>query len=220
MRVRTLRRLIRAASAVVLAGALASPVAACRGEGPTAIADDPTKTKPKAPSKPTTEDAASPAPRKADAPKRHRAVAVACSRLDGAPVVGHAKMAPGPPCATGKDCGPSSRCVYGHCRKDDCYADADCKAGEVCGCDPLDRGHRCLPSGCRVDADCGPGGWCSPTFGLQCGSFHGVIGHQCHTAKDECLDDDECKKPGSSYGYCAFEPKSGRFICGTSECDG
>ncbi len=47
-----------------------------------------------------------------------------------------------------------------------------------------------------------------------------MIGHQCHTAKDECLDDDECKKPGSSYGYCAFEPKSGRFICGTSECDG
>ncbi len=163
-------------------------------------------------------------------PLRHRATPVACPTGDVTkPVVTHAKMSPGRVCKSAADCGPSARCVTGYCHDDQCYQDSDCVAWlaaqkvpgkSVCECDPMGHGHRCLVSDCKTDGDCGPGGFCSPSFGLSCGSYHGVLSYHCHTQKDDCLNDDDCKKDGSSYGYCAFEPKSGHWICGYGECDG
>jgi len=186
----------------------------CRGEESVTAVKDKAEPKPKkAPKK---------APEKLAEPLKHRATAEACSRVDApATTSTHAKQAPGTPCLTATDCGFLSRCVGGHCRTDQCYADSDCKSEKsVCACDPMNHGHRCLPSDCQVDADCGPGGFCSPSFGLQCGSYHGVLSYHCHTPKDDCLNDSDCRKESSSYGYCAFEPKSGHWICGTAECDG
>lgn len=185
--------------------------AGCRGEESVTAVPEKAKEKAKKPPKK--------APEKLLEPRKHRATAEACSRVDGPATATHAKHAPGTPCLTATDCGFLSRCVGGHCRTDQCYTDSDCKSElSVCACDPMDHGHRCLPSDCQVDADCGPGGFCSPSFGLHCGSYHGVLSYHCHTPKDDCLDDSDCKKSG--YGYCAFESKSGHWICGKQECDG
>lgn len=162
-------------------------------------------------------------------PKQHRASAEACPRLDvAAATAPFGKMAPGPACATAKDCPTWSRCVRGRCHTDDCYEDTDCGPSAVCACEPakpvganFGRGHRCVKSACRLDADCGPGGACSPTFDFDCGSYHGVVGYQCHTAKDACTDDVECQEDGGTpYAYCGFEPKSGRWTCGQANCKG
>jgi hypothetical protein len=72
----------------------------------------------------------------------------------------------------------------------------------------------CLMGNCRVDADCGAGGYCSPTFG-SCGSFFGVVGYYCHTPKDKCVDDSDCKAAD-----CRYDPVGGSWACGTSFCAG
>lgn len=181
---------------------------ACRESSRAVRPDDPT---PKV-------DAGKPKPPPVERlPRRHRAEAAACSRVD-VPTVTHGKMALGAACASAADCGPSSRCVGGRCRKDDCYEDPDCGAGSACACDPLGAGHRCVTAACRVDADCGGRG-CSPTFDFECGAYHGVVGFQCHTSTDACVDDEDCKRTGGGT-YCAHEPKSGRWVCGSAMCKG
>ena len=180
----------------------------CRGPTDDAVA---TTDKTKPPKKPKVE-------KQGEAPKEHRATATRCSS-DDVPTT-PTKMSAGTPCKTRADCKASARCVSGYCRNDSCHEDSDCKGKAVCACDPMGRGHRCLESDCRVDADCGPGGFCSPSFGLACGSYHGVLSYHCHTKDDDCVNDEDCRKKGATYGYCAFEPKSGHWVCGTSECDG
>lgn len=150
-------------------------------------------------------------------PKHHRAEAAACPRKD-APVAPFGKKAGGPPCSSAADCSASSRCVAGRCRHDDCYEDPDCGPGSACACDPLGQGHRCVTAGCRVDSDCA-GGACSPTFDFVCGAYHGVIGFQCHSPADACVDDQDCVASDAG-SYCAHEPKSGRWVCGNALCKG
>ncbi len=191
---------------------------ACRGEERPLRPDDvPTK----APKKVETPKS----PRRL--PKQHRASAEACPRVDvAAATAPFGKMGPGPACTTAKDCGPSSRCVRGHCHTDDCYEDTDCGPSAVCACEGatgggVGPGHRCVKSGCRLDADCGAAGACSPTFDFDCGSYHGVVGYQCHATDDVCTDDSDCQGDGGvPYAYCAFEPKSGHWVCGHASCKG
>jgi hypothetical protein len=114
---------------------------------------------------------------------------------------------------------------YG-CTYDTCFDDGVC-GGKVCECDGKTRSGRnvCLSEGnCRVDSDCGEGGACSPSFG-GCGSYTGVVGYYCHTAQDECVNDDDCvgtppAGPLQGTPYCAYSPTAGRWGCSTSQCAG
>ncbi len=105
------------------------------------------------------------------------------------------------------------------CNYDICQTDNDCKAGPcICG-DGAEAPDVCLAEGnCKVDADCGSPGFCSPTFG-SCGNYGGVIGYACHTPKDECIDDGDCAKMGTS-AYCAFDPLVASWKCSNSQCAG
>jgi hypothetical protein len=111
---------------------------------------------------------------------------------------------------------PYAACVY-----DGCYVDADCGAKSACACGgaPND-GHSCEQGNCAVDADCASGGgtgYCSPSLG-SCGNYGGSIGNFCHTAKDDCMNDDECMdKPG---GYCAYSQEAGKWQCSYGHCVG
>jgi hypothetical protein len=108
------------------------------------------------------------------------------------------------------------RCTY-----DQCYADSECGGG-VCACNGASRATNnvCLPGGCRVDADCGASGYCSPTLG-SCGHYGKNVAYYCHTADDECVDDDDCSANASGQkGYCAYEKSIGHWKCSTSECAG
>ncbi len=188
-------------------------VVSCRGPSTDAIATNEEKNLPKKPPK-VDEKPSVP-------PKKHRANAAACATEDAPSTTAtYGRPGAGPACTTKADCKPSSRCVGGHCRTDECQQDGDCKGTAVCACDPMNQGHRCLESDCRVDADCGPGKFCSPSFGLDCGAYHGVLSYRCHTKDDVCRDDEDCQKNGATYAYCAFEPKSGHWVCGHSMCKG
>jgi len=158
-------------------------------------------------------------------PKVHRAKATACPK-SGAEVDAHKKMAPTPgtPCSSDADCKDekNGRCAAGGtCAYDECYVDGDCEKDRICVCRQEGKyGYRCLRAGnCRVDSDCGQGEFCSPSFDNVCGPYHGVIGYFCHTSKDECRDDDECKKD-FSFGYCGYQPEVGHWACGSAMCKG
>lgn len=167
-------------------------------------------------------------------PKKHRAVAAPCSMT----------RPPGPSAGMGRgtcmadgDCkdiagGKNGRCVPTRagftCSYDTCFDDSAC-GGKVCLCrDPAAtvasaEAHQCLSQGdCRTDGDCGAGGYCSPSFST-CGSYTGVVSYYCHTAKDGCIDDEDCQGadggPGGP-GYCMFSPMEARWICSYSQCAG
>ena len=81
----------------------------------------------------------------------------------------------------------------------------------------------CLAGNCTVDSDCGSGGYCSPSYGTSCGAYGGVVGYFCHTAKDQCTNDDQCVDSGSGYsetGYCGYQPTTGQWTCFYSFCAG
>lgn len=157
-------------------------------------------------------------------PKQHRATAAKCSKTTT--TVTHEKrhIPQGKACTTNADCTEqkNGRCnASGHCAFDECYEDADCNGGKrVCVCrEEGSLGYRCMNEGnCTVDADCA-GQFCSPSFDNTCGAYHGVIGWFCHTKKDECIDDDDCKKDGD-YAYCAYMPETGHWACGHAMCKG
>jgi len=161
----------------------------------------------------------------------HRARAEACSPTPP----------PGTPQPTGGTCRSDADCTAGkngrcspqgggrmapqnQCTYDACFVDADC-AGPgkpTCTCEP--SGNFCLPGNCRVDADCGARGYCSPSWPMC--SLHGPYrpyGYWCHTAKDECTNDDDCPKPDKK-GYgptptkCTYSEPLGRWTCTTTEC--
>ncbi len=141
-------------------------------------------------------------------------------------------------CLLDSECPGSNngRCVFGPhfacvsaCQYDDCYSDAECP-GQACVCraDASSPGaNYCDSAGnCRVDADCGEGGYCSPSLlgggctclsaaycdppepGAACGDSCGH-GYFCHSARDGCLDDSDCK----SDEHCAFDKVEQRFSC-------
>jgi hypothetical protein len=126
-------------------------------------------------------------------------------------------------CTAGKNgrCTPSEHNGFATCEYDQCASDQDCPKSEVCECGQAANTGRypnvCLPGNCRVDADCGSGGYCSPSFGTMCGSYGGIVGYFCHTAKDECTNDDECT---DGPGYCALQPTTGAWTCFYSVCAG
>ena len=96
------------------------------------------------------------------------------------------------------------------CEYDACFADADCANGGVCAC--AGTGNYCLPATCRHDSDCGDGGACSPVPGC-----FGVESFSCHTAKDECVDDDDCTK-ANSYRRCRYQGELGHWACVAMQC--
>jgi hypothetical protein len=144
------------------------------------------------------------------------------------------------PCTTDMDCagigfgqpGPPVTCVDSPagkvCGADQCATDADCAPGSACVCladvviRPPGNGsgglrpysNQCLPADCRVDSDCGDHGACSPTKNLYCSVT--IIGYQCHTCEDSCVDDADCEQ-GS---YCVFAPEVGKWACTAGTCAG
>ena len=161
-------------------------------------------------------------------PLQHRAAAVTCSH-DRSPGYNAPPPPPGSPdaglpasygCSSDAQCtdatkGSNGRCTQSRitdCTYDGCFADADC-GGSVCQCGVAGgtqrAGHSCVKGNCRVDAECGTGGYCSPTFDFGCGSFSGIVGYYCHSAKDGCRNDSDCSgsgPKGQGDGYCAYNP--------------
>ena len=161
-------------------------------------------------------------------PTQHRSEATACGVPPGTGAGGSAAQGAQPPlqtCTKSSECtaGPNGRCTSGriglYCSYDNCFADTDCAAGEVCLCSAPDgTGNRCTQPGCQVDADC-PGSWCSPTFGT-CGSYGGVTNYSCHTAADECVNDSDCTSNSLGGGYCMYDPQVTHWVCSTAFCAG
>jgi hypothetical protein len=84
------------------------------------------------------------------------------------------------------------------------------------------QANRCSRSGdCSLDSDCGPGGYCSPSVqaNSQCSSGPAPAGFFCHTAKDECVNDTDCRS--SAGNFCVFAPERGLWACAAiSICSG
>jgi hypothetical protein len=127
-------------------------------------------------------------------------------------------------CTTGENprCTPSGGNARPSCQSDACFADTDCPKGNVCECGGSAGVGRfanvCLAGNCSVDSDCGSDGYCSPSYGTSCGAYGGIVGYFCHTAHDQCTNDDECVDGGA--GYCAFQPATNRWTCFYSFCAG
>lgn len=160
-------------------------------------------------------------------PERHRSVATPCapSRPPGytAPRRTAGGPASGGSCEADTDCtaGKNGRCSFpGHemptCSYDRCASDAECGAGKACDCSG--SGNACVPANCHTDADCGGLG-CSPTQGESCGNMMGVAGLYCHTKKDDCIDDVDCKKKDAD-GMCVYSPAASRWTCNYNTCVG
>jgi hypothetical protein len=136
-------------------------------------------------------------------------------------------------CGTDLDCtgGLNGRCSctplgsYGVaanlCTYDECQSDDDCH-GKVCQCredETASMGQlsssndTCFGLGnCQIDSDCGPGGYCSPGKLPGCDTWYGFF---CHTAGDECANDDDCPQANA---YCAYDLGASRWICSTGMC--
>ena len=122
---------------------------------------------------------------------------------------------PGANCMYDADCtsGVSGRCLApqpllpgAQCSYDQCFSDADCPANTPCDCRDSAASstpNSCLTgSDCRVDSDCGAGNYCSPSPGL-------AAAYHCHTSRDTCVDDSDCRQPE----YCAFNEQTGYWSC-------
>lgn len=170
-------------------------------------------------------------------PMKHRAVAQECPRERGVrsqPSI--VKRGSGDACATDADCTQKTngRCFIerggARCSYDSCFSDAECTglAGDkslwMCQCRESAQSlavNSCKKGNCRTDADCN-GNYCSPSFGT-CGHMGGVVGYFCHSRKDECVDDSDCKSKDDKSphdGACRYIEEVGHFKCSTSECMG
>ena len=110
------------------------------------------------------------------------------------------------------DQGPVQIC---RCTFDVCVRDLDCHMGGPCACHgaPFNGqyGNTCVPGNCRTDSDCGAGGYCSPTRGS--GNCGGLMGYYCHTAGDQCVDDQDCPSAGVGPSMCAWQDGAHRWEC-------
>jgi hypothetical protein len=132
-------------------------------------------------------------------------------------------------CATDGDCtgGTNGRCsspsgggpppgCTPFCSYDQCQSDADCPTHVPCECRSAPESNEaniCVPGGnCAVDSDCGPVGYCSPD------ASGGLCGHPiyfCHTPKDTCTDDGDCRPSASGITQaCVYDARAGHFACG------
>jgi hypothetical protein len=50
-----------------------------------------------------------------------------------------------------------------------------------------------------------------------CGPPLGLYGYYCHTASDECTNDEDCAIGGAK-GYCAYHKDAARWQCGYLLC--
>lgn len=110
-----------------------------------------------------------------------------------------------------------NRCAY-----DTCSADADCRGGQEndrgpCVCGTGGEVNRCLSGNCSTDADCGKGGWCSPSYGFECGYEDGQS-YWCHTTDDLCNDDGDCGDGGEPRAECRYDPNTKRWACSSEQC--
>jgi hypothetical protein len=156
-------------------------------------------------------------------PKLHRAAATECT-AERPP--GNVDPSAGGDCTTDAECttGANGRCVQflgdpAFCSYDECAKDADCGAASVCECrNPAAYdANVCVHGNCLLDADCGQGGYCSPsavTLDPFCkeGVPIGSVGYFCHTAEDECIDDEDCGAP-EVFAACFFSVDAMRFTC-------
>jgi hypothetical protein len=147
--------------------------------------------------------------------------------------------APNGRCVDVTGCNPSTATCGTHCVYEECTQDDDCGSGSACFCSddatfcaggyatscPLladtsggvcacGVANQCKKGNCRVDSDCGQGGYCSPGID-DCGA---VLGYYCHTAADECVNDEDCAhRDGGPLGYlgCLPDPSTGysRWVC-------
>lgn len=193
--------------------------------------DDDPEPAPQPSAEPAPQPSAEPAPQPAAepepmgrVPRKHRPAAIECDRVRSS---GNAPDGDLYECQVDGDCndGDNGRCIgNGHdgwyCTYDRCFGDDDCNGG-VCECEGGFRSDHnvCLGGNCRINADCGPGGYCSPSFG-QCGDYSGVEAYYCHTADDECIDDEDCGGGDPWGSYCAFDPGRGFWTCSDSHCAG
>lgn len=167
-------------------------------------------------------------------PRRHRATRETCTTTRPASNCDIGISSAPADCRMDSQCtmGTNGRCVGNphdgcRCSYDTCNDDSACTTGGPCACRHATRGaagaNVCLPGNCQVDADCGAGGYCSPTYG-SCGDYGGVIGYQCHTAQDECIDDEDCAGQDAGFlgqrPYCMFVREVGRWQCANSACAG
>ena len=129
-------------------------------------------------------------------------------------------------CASDRDCagaGANGRCSSDRspagcgCTYDRCAGDVDCPTGQTCACHgstyyTLGAGNACVPGNCHVDADCGAGAYCSPTPAQPCDmtgwDYCQSAGYYCHTPKDQCVDDSDCKSGG-----CVYASSEGFWKC-------
>jgi hypothetical protein len=120
-------------------------------------------------------------------------------------------------CNTLSDCQPDGSlnfyvaCLNGVCSVDQCLADSDCGAGNVCECPgagggAVRLGNTCIATSCQVDSNCGANGVCSASTGY-CGN---VQGYYCHSSSDECLTNYDCC---GSTPECAYQPTLGHWAC-------
>ena len=159
-------------------------------------------------------------------PKLHRPTASTCapSKSEGAGPFGDCSRAGSGSCKSDAECstGTNGHCAFVvggsfacNCFYDTCAKDSDCTAGQVCACQgsPFQaHSNSCVAGGCRVDADCGPSGYCSPTpSSFGCGGTLG--GYFCHTASDQCIDDEDCPSAPTGPRHCAYDLKAKRWAC-------
>ena len=158
----------------------------------------------------------------AHVPAVHRPTPAACAQQRG-PGNANANI-PFGACKTDAECteGKNGRCNHStfgaqtnNCSYDTCFDDSECKAN-VCTCrEDASVTNRCTDVGnCKVDADCGPSGYCSPSVAFDKINV-GVAGYYCHTAKDVCVDDADCRQENLGQAKCAFDPAAARWACST-----
>jgi hypothetical protein len=127
-------------------------------------------------------------------------------------------------CSTDADCNPGGpykpgRCISyqgaQHCTFDNCLQDSDCAMDGVCSCQEQTRGRSaiwsgnvCVAANCRSDAECAETHFCSPSRGSE-SPFSAAYGYFCHTKKDRCGTDSDCRASES----CAFDPQAGAWAC-------
>lgn len=159
------------------------------------------------------------------APKNHRPSATTCAPSTGSGGGVCGSVGGGPPGACKKD-GDCTAGTNGHCNPsgggvlmcscfyDACKSDAECTSGGPCACQGSpyqNNSNGCAPAGnCKVDADCGPKGFCSPTGNVGCSGALG--GYFCHTAADECIDDDDCSKTSGPQA-CTYDSAKKHWGC-------
>jgi hypothetical protein len=120
------------------------------------------------------------------------------------------------PCAcrsSNSDTGPNACATGSNCR-----VDADCGPGGFCS--PSLVGSPCGCNSeifCRADSgsSCSETGPDGVTKSVPCSSCDGNCGHGyfCHTAKDSCLDDNDCAS-----GACNFDLTSQAWMCTGFSC--